>query len=71
MDYFIVKVEYDGSNNPIYVGRAKLGADIADYEWQITMFEYDGNGNMISQTWCDGSYKPAFMWTHRAHYTYR
>ena len=31
-----IRVEYDGSDNPIYIGRAKVGIQTDEAKWQIS-----------------------------------
>ena len=69
-----VRIEYDGSNNPIYVGRAKVGTLDAQAKWQIALNTFSGT-NLTSTTWPQNALGNAsaeyeFVWDDRASYTY-
>lgn len=41
--YEDVKIEYDGSNNPVYIGKnVALGASISGTDWIVTKCTYSG-----------------------------
>jgi len=70
-----LQIEYDGSNNPIYIGRAKVGAATGEVKWQIQSLSYDGSNNLTSITWPqNASGNPSaeyeFEYDERATYTY-
>ena len=70
-----LQIEYDGDNNPIYVGRARIGSSTGDTVWQIQSLAYDANDNLLSITWPQNSLGNAsaeyeFEWDERATYTY-
>lgn len=46
-----VRLVNDASGNPIWVGKAAVGALEALVKWQIAKLVYDANGNLISVTW--------------------
>lgn len=67
--------EYDGSNNLIYKAYGRPGAVDSNPVWQIAKLTYDGNNNVTSITWPQGSNGAAssefnFVWNDRASYTY-
>lgn len=69
-----MRIQYDGGNNPIYIGRAKIGTLTSEDKWQIQFLTYSGN-NVTSVTWpqnvlanASGEYE--FVWDDRATYTY-
>lgn len=69
-----LRIEYDGSNNPIYVGRAKVGVTDSESKWQIAKNTFSGT-NLTSTTWPQNSLSNAsseyeFVWNDRATYTY-
>ncbi len=69
-----LRIEYDGSNNPIYVGRAKVGTLNGESKWQIALNTFSGT-NLTSTTWPQNSLGNAsseyeFEWDERASYTY-
>lgn len=70
-----LRIEYDGNNNPIYVGRAIVGTLDGEEKWQIAFNEFDANNNLTSTTWpqnasgkADASY--IFEWDERGNYTF-
>jgi len=70
-----LRIEYDGSNNAIYVGRAKIGTLTSEAKWQIQSLTYDGSDNLTSILWPENSLSNAsgdyeFEWDDRATYTY-
>lgn len=70
-----VRVEYDVSGNPIYVGRAKVGSAEGSLVWQISEQTFDGSNNLTEVNWPQNSEGNAssnyeFSWTNRATYTY-
>ena len=71
-DYYAIRVEYDASNNPIYVGKAvpEPNLSTSDTVWQITHYTYDASNNMVAQRWAEGSHEFRFRWSQRASYTY-
>lgn len=69
-----LQIEYDGNNNPIYIGRAKVGTATSEVKWQISLLTYTGT-NLVSITWpqnSDGnpSSEYEFEYDERASYTY-
>ena len=67
--------EYDGANNLIYKGFARVGANTASPVWQLAKMTYDASNNLLSITWPVNSFgAPSsdyeFAWTLRATYTY-
>lgn len=70
-----LQVEYDGNNNAIYIGRARIGTATSEAYWQIQALSYDGNDNLTDITWPQNSQgNPSgeyeFEWDERATYTY-
>lgn len=70
-----LRVEYDGSGNPIYIGRAKIGTPTSQSKWQIAFLTFDGSGNVTSKKWPEDSEGNStsdyiFNWDNRATYTY-
>lgn len=69
-----LRIEYDGSNNPIYVGRAKVGVLDGEQKWQISRNTFSGV-NLTETKWPQNSLGNAsaeyeFEWDERASYTY-
>lgn len=46
-----IRLVNNASGNPIWVGKAIVGASEALAKWQISKLAYDGNGNLISVRW--------------------
>jgi len=70
-----LRIEYDGSNNPIYIGRAKVGVLPGEVKWQLQSLSYDGSDNLISIEWPqnaagNASAEYEFEYDERATYTY-
>jgi hypothetical protein len=64
------KVEYDGSNNAIYVGRAFPGVLATSALWQIFKMEYNSSGNMTTLRWADKNDAFDKIWNNRTSYNY-
>jgi len=69
-----LRVEYDASSNPLYVGRAKVGTVEGDLKWQISFNTFVGT-DLTETTWpqnADGNASAdyEFSWTARAGYTF-
>ncbi len=69
------RAENNGSGNPIYIGRAKIGSGESEEKWQICFVEYDGTDAVDSITWPQNALGAAsaeyeFSWTDRATYTF-
>ena len=64
------KIEYDASNNPIYIGMANPGVAITEAGWQIYKMEYDASNNMTSMRWADATDDFIKIWDSRASYSF-
>jgi len=64
------KIEWDASNNAIYVGRAFPGALVSDAAWQIYKMEWDVSNNMTSLRWADKTDAFIKAWGSRNTYSY-
>lgn len=63
--------EFDGSNNPIYLGTADAaGAAKSANAWRIIKITYDGSNNPTDIQYPSGSGAFTFIWNSRASYTY-
>jgi hypothetical protein len=67
---YIMRVQYDASQNPIYVGYANPGTAIDVAGWQIQKITYDVNNNPTDISYPSGSEGFTFKWSLRATYTY-
>jgi len=55
-----MRMEYDASSNPIYIGFGNMSAGAGDESWVIFKLFYDENGNMVWRQRRTGS------WTNRS-----
>jgi len=69
-DYFTIRTEYDGNNNPVYIGRAEPGTENTEAKWQIRKLLYDGSNNCTHILFAEGSWKFRYRWSSRAVYDY-
>jgi len=67
---YVVKFEYDGSNNLIYIGHAAPGTVGSAALWRIRKFTYDGSGNLLEVAWPSASREFTFVWDNRASFSY-
>jgi len=65
-----VRMEYDASDNPVYIGKALPGTGSTDSAWQLKYLTYDGSGNCIAIQYAGGTEDFLFKWTLRASYVY-
>lgn len=65
-----LRLEYDGSSNPIYIGRAKVGTATSTALWQIRKLAFDGSGNVTSIKYANGSPDYNQIWDNRAGLSY-
>lgn len=65
----IINVEYDGDDNPIFIGYAKPGTANSADQWLIQQLTWSG-GNMVTLRFAGGSLDFGFVWNDRASYTY-
>lgn len=63
------QIEYDGSNNPIFVGNAIPGSPTASAVWRIMKITYVGTNPTVIQ-WPNGTNQYLFVWNDRASLTY-
>lgn len=65
-----LRIEYDGNNNPIYIGIATPGTDTASNFWQVRKLTFDGNNNVTSIIYGGGSPNFDQVWDNRTSLTY-
>ncbi|MHA1225230.1 MAG: hypothetical protein ACTSPV_00640 [Candidatus Hodarchaeales archaeon] len=70
-DAVIIKCDYEGTKNPIYIGRANPNTSETDEGWQIYKYIYNADGNVISRLYAEGNYMFRFKWSLRKKYTYK
>lgn len=67
---YTMAIEYDGSNNPIYVGEAKPGTSQSAIGWRIKQVTFDASNNATDVKWAGSSTEFKFTWDDRSSYTY-
>lgn len=68
-DKYTLKVEYNSSNNPVYIGEATPGKDTSDAAWRIKKITYI-NGDPTAVEWASGTTEFDKIWDDRAEYDY-
>lgn len=66
----IIRLDYDGSGNVIYIGIAWPRETTSEPVWQIRKFTYDGSGNVLSALYADGDKYFDNVWNDRAGLSY-
>lgn len=61
--------DYDGSGNPIYIGKATAGSAKSTAVWQIKKLTWDGN-NLTDIQWANGNTNYDNVWNNRASLSY-
>lgn len=67
---YTTALEYDGSNNPIYVGHTLQGSLKSALAWQIRKLTFDGSNNLTDIKFANGSLNFDMIWDNRATFTY-
>jgi hypothetical protein len=67
---YIMRIQYDASQNPIYVGYALPGTAEAAAGWRIQKITYDANNNPTDISYPSGDENFTFKWSLRVGYTY-
>lgn len=67
---YAMQMDYDINNNPIYVGRARIGSPTSGALWQIKKLNYDVNKNLVSVVWANGNDSYVNVWDNRAALSY-
>ena len=65
-----MRIEYDASNNAIYVGEAKAGTATDATGWRIKKITYDGSNNATQVDWADNNTNEDNIWDNRASLSY-
>lgn len=63
------QLDYDGSSNLIYVGRALAGTPTSEASWQISKFTYSGS-NVTKVEWANGARNFNNVWDDRVSLPY-
>lgn len=64
------EVEYDGSNNPIYIGIAAPGTVTSESKWMVKKLAWDGNNNLTSLKFAGGASEFDQVWDNRGSLSY-
>jgi len=67
---YLVRIQYDASQNPIYIGYANPGTAESAAGWQIQKITYDVNNNPTEISYPSGSEAFSFKWSLRTTYAY-
>jgi hypothetical protein len=67
---FVIRQDYDGNNNAIYIGWAQPGTLTSDSRWRIMQQNFNGNGLMTGTAFPNGSPAFAWVWDNRAIYSF-
>lgn len=65
-----IRIDYDGSNNPIYIGIAPPGVPTSASMWKIFKITYSGSNPTLIQL-ADGDELSDNIWDNRTSLTYR
>lgn len=64
------EIEYDASNNPLYIGIAAPGKLTSDASWMIKKLTWDGSNNLTSLKFAGGTSEFTQIWDNRASLSY-
>ena len=64
-DSLTLGLDYDASNNLIYLGKAKPGTATSDSTWQIVKLTYDASNNLTNIQWSGGNSGFVSVWDNR------
>ncbi len=67
---YITRTQNNVAGLPIYIGKALPGTVESDAGWQINKITYDAPGNLIGNSFADGTNSYNKIWDDRADYTY-
>lgn len=67
---YTIKLDYDASANPIYIGLALPGSSPSDALWQIRKLTFDAFNNVTDLQYANGSTEFVFAWTGRVALSY-
>lgn len=68
-DKYTIKIEYDSSNNPVYIGEAAPGTETTEATWRIKKITYSGS-DIIAVEWASATTEFNKIWDDRAEYEY-
>ena len=61
-----LQLQYDASNNPIYLGLAAPGSLTTEAKWQIRYLTFDASNNVTSMSYANGTPNFDKKWSARA-----
>lgn len=64
------EVDYNGTSNPVYVGKAAAGAITTDPMWQIEYITYNASGNVLTVQWAPNYRTFGDIWASRDSLSY-
>lgn len=67
---FVIAIEFDVNNNPIYVGEATPGTAKTTGHWRIRFLTFDVNNNPTDIQWAESNTDFDKVWDDRAAYAY-
>lgn len=65
-----LQIEYNVSNDPLYIGLAESTATAGSSKWQIRKAFYDGNANLIKLVYASTETTFNKVWNNRTGYSY-
>jgi len=66
----LVAVEYDASDNAVYVGESAPGTSQSSIGWRIKTITYDASDNATDVKWANGDHNFKNVFDDRAGYSY-
>lgn len=66
---FTIAMEYDGNNNPVYIGKAEIGTAKDATGWRLQKLTYTGT-NLTDIQWAGGTDDFSNIWDNRSSYSY-
>ena len=63
-------IEFDASNNPIYVGEAKPSTAPSSTGWRVKRITFDVSNNPTNVEWAEGTAEFDKVWDDRLIYRY-
>lgn len=66
---YATMIDYDGGDNPVYIGKAIPGSATSAAKWQIRKITYDGD-NPTAVQFAGGGNTFGNVWDDRATYSY-
>ena len=64
-----MRIDYDGTSNPVFIGEAQAGMPESNSSWRIQKIGWSG-GSVVNVTWAQGSNEFRYNWSNRTAYDY-